>query len=250
MPECSKASSKNDIEMSGCRFSRRLPFAEKPLAAALLLFVLLLCHAGVRADEQMVSGAGSNGEPGVSSPGSPGMAENEAAFLAEVRKAEKKGKSSQAYIGSLLALGMHYNRVGRFADAVRVMRQALAIVDGGALKPTPAAKRVPERTVVKEHNNGVVSAEVVRQPLPYEEILEELLPQLVSAEISAGDLRSAELHVKRLISFAGSNEVRGKLNLISAYSSYAEICRKQHRQKEADMYQRKADEINRSFKPL
>jgi hypothetical protein len=247
MDDCTKACKEAANELSAAGARRHRQRAGKALAPCFVLLTLLIYPGDAGADDLLES---SSGEPGVSSSGSPGMAENEAAFLAEVRKSEKKGKSSQAYIGSLLALGMHYNRTGRFADAVRVMKQALAIVDGGALKPTPEAKRIPERTLVKEHGNGVVSAEVVRQPLAYEEILEELLPQLVSAEISAGDLRSAEVHVKRLISFAGSNDVRQKLNLISAYTSYAEICRKQHRQKEADMYQRKADEINRSFKPL
>lgn len=192
----------------------------------------------------------AGGAPGASSPGNPGMPDSESTYLSDLRKASKKGPQSKSHIAALLALGMHYNRSGRYADATRVLRQALTTMDGGAIKPTPLKDRKPERIIENTENQGTVSATVIRQPMPYEEIMEELLPQLISAEIGAGDLRNAETHVKRLINFAGSDDVRQKLNLIAAYSSYAEICKKQNRMKEAEIYKRKADEINKSFIPL
>lgn len=200
-----------------------------------------------------ISSAQDNEVPGASggsSPGSSGMDDTEAEHLSIVRQSEKKGKTSRDYIGSLLGLGMHYNRHERFAQAARTLRQALSIIDAGALKPTPDKDRKPERIVEQHHPGGVVSAQVIRTPMPYEETLQELLPQLITAEIGANELAPAEAHIKRLIALAGPNEVADKLALMSAYSQYAELRRKQHRDKEAEQFQRKADEISRSFKPL
>ncbi|HEY9787371.1 MAG TPA: hypothetical protein V6D17_18420, partial [Candidatus Obscuribacterales bacterium] len=165
---------------------------------------------------------------------------------------ESRGKRSRAYIDALVNLGMHYNRTERFRDASRVLQQALSLADSGVLKPTPPQNRVPERVVeIKgNQNDGVVGAQVIRQSLPYEEVMEGLLPQLITAEIGANQLMAAETHVKRLIKLAGTNPVTSKLNLMSAYTSYAQILRKLHRHKEADAYQRKADDINRSFIPM
>jgi hypothetical protein len=194
--------------------------------------------------------------PGVSEPagvsvsGSEGMPDTEQVYAAFVKKGLRKGRNSKEYIGSLLGLGMHYNRANRFQDASKTLKQALAIIDGGAMKPSPTAERKPEKIIERQHPGGVVSAEVVRTPYPYEEMMQELLPQLISAELGANELTNAEVHIKRLLAVKGANEVSDKLALMSAYASYAELMRKRKRPKEAEMYQRKVDEINSSFKPL
>lgn len=194
-------------------------------------------------------GASAGGSPGVSSPGSAGMPDEPAIYEREVRKAAKKGKRSLEYIGSLLALGMHYNRSRNFTKASATLNQALAIIDAGALKPTALKDRTPDK-IIEHQGEGTVSAEIVHKPLPYEETLQELLPQLVTAEIGANQLAPAEIHLKRQIKLSSSNPVADKLSLMSAYSQYAELMRKLHRNKEAAEYQRKADKINSSFIPL
>lgn len=194
-----------------------------------------------------------DGEPGVvagSSAGSEGMPDTEQMYASIVQKSLRKGKTSKEYIGSLLGLGMHYNRCNRFQDASKTLKQALAIIDGGAMKPAPTAERKPEKIVEQQHSNGTVSAQVIRTPYPYEEMLQELLPQLVTAELGANELAVAEVHIKRLIAIKGANPVADKLSLMSAYASYTELMRKRNRPKEAELYQRKVDEINSSFKPL
>jgi hypothetical protein len=202
------------------------------------------------------SAFGQDGEPGVSGGsggsvgGFEGMPDTEAVYKADVLKNAKKGKTSKEYIGSLLALGMHYNRSNRSADASKTMKQALQIIDAGALKPAPNAVRPPETTIETQHGDGTVSAQVVRKSFPYEEMLQELLPQLISAELACNELTIAETHIKRLIALHGPNQVADKLSLMSAYASYAELMRKRNRPKEAEMYQRKVDEINSSFIPM
>ena len=190
--------------------------------------------------------------PGVSEAvsGSEGMPDTEQVYSAIVKKSLRKGRNSKEYIGSLLGLGMHYNRANRFQDASRTLKQALAIIDGGAMKPSPTKERTPEKIIERHHPGGVVSAEVVRTPYPYEEMMQELLPQLITAELGANELTIAEVHIKRLIATKGPNGVADKLGLMSAYASYAELMRKRKRPKEAEIYQRKVDEINSSFTPL
>lgn len=199
------------------------------------------------------------GEPGVSggvssgsSAGSAGMPDVPEFYEKEVARAARKGKRSQAYIGSLIALGMHYNRAGRYEKASSTLNQALAIIDSGALKPMPAKARIPDR-IVETRTGDTVSAQNIHQPLPYEETLQELWPQLATAEVGANQLAAAEIHIKRWIKFNTSssvNPVADKLGMMSAYSQYAELLRRTHRSKEAKEYQRKADEINSSFVPL
>ncbi|HEY9713463.1 MAG TPA: hypothetical protein V6C72_08325 [Chroococcales cyanobacterium] len=196
-------------------------------------------------DSQAVAGASSG-----SSPGSAGMEERESAFLSELKRAERSGRRSQAYIGSLLRLGMYYNRQNQFSKATGSLSQALSLIDSGALHPTPAKDIRPERVIEKAGPGGTVSATVVRTPMPYEEVLQDLLPQLVTAEIGCNLLASAEKHIKRLIALQGTNPVTAKLNLMTAYTQYAELLHKQHRDKEARVYEKKAQEINSSFKPL
>ncbi|MBI2811445.1 MAG: hypothetical protein HYX67_11545 [Candidatus Melainabacteria bacterium] len=178
------------------------------------------------------------------------MPDTDSVYQAEVAKSAKKGKRSMSYIGSLIALGMHYNRVNRFSDAAKALQQALQIIDAGALKPAQNGERKPEKIVESHESNDVVSAQVVRTSYPYEETLQELLPQLVAAELGTNELDLAERNLQRLLKLKGANQVADKLSLISAYSSYAEIMRRRHRPKEAAMYQKKVDEINGSFKPL
>lgn len=216
--------------------------------------VLSFCLSALIAAVSLCQAASAQeGEPGVvagSSAGFEGMPDTEQMYMSIVKKNLQKGKTSKEYIGSLLGLGMHYNRSNRFQDASKTLKQALAIIDGGALKPAPTAERKPEKIVEQHHSNGTVSAQVVRTPYPYEEMLQELLPQLVTAELGANELTPAEAHIKRLIAIKGANPVADKLSLMSAYASYAELMRKRNRPKEAEMYQRKVDEINSSFKPL
>ncbi len=227
---------------------------QKEKFSILFSLLILCCHYIQVSYAQETSGdSGASGsETGVSGsvPGSEGMPDTDAVYQAAVAKSAKKGKTSAAYVGSLIALGMHYNRVNRPIDASRVLKQALQIIDAGALKPAPNAIRKPEKIVETSGNDGTVSAKVERTPYPYEETLQELLPQLVSAELSSNQLAFAEQHLNRLIKLKGPNDVADKVSLISAYSSYAELMRRRHRPKEAAAYQRKADEINASFKPL
>ena len=227
-------------------------FMQAALCCTSLVFVISGTAAMVAQnnDDQPQWQDGAPGAVGGSSPGSSGMEESESGHKRAVEKAKKKGLTSREYIGSLLALGMFYNREERFVDASKTLRQSLSIIDAGAMKPTPDKDRKPEKVIEKQHPGGVVSAEVVRTPMPYEETLQELLPQLVTAEIGAKELKQAEMHIKRLLALKGPNVVADKLAQISAYSQYAELMRKLGRVKEAAEYQRKADEINASFKPL
>lgn len=189
------------------------------------------------------------GEAGCSSPGSEGMPDTDAMYLKLVGQAAKFGLKSQRYIGSLIDLGMHYNRVGKYAQACSALTKALTIVDSGALKPTPTAKRVPDK-IIEHHGDGTVSAEVVHQPLPYEETLEALFPPLVESEIATNRFAIAEIHIKRQIGLATENGVSGKINLMSAYGQYAVLLKKMKRYREAANYQKKADDINATFKGL
>ncbi|QQR56699.1 MAG: hypothetical protein IPG59_17080 [Candidatus Melainabacteria bacterium] len=195
------------------------------------------------------SSGAMEGEPGCSSPGSEGMPDTDAVYLKLVSKAAKSGLKSQLYIGSLIDLGMHYNRAGKSAQACATLTKALAIVDAGALQPTPLSKRVPDK-IIEHHGDGTVSAEVVHKPMPYEETLEALFPPLVDSEIATNKFGSAEMHIKRQIKLATTNGVSGQINLMSAYSQYANLCKKMKRTREAAIYQKKADDINATFKGL
>lgn len=186
---------------------------------------------------------------GGSSPGSPGMdEEGEPAFQRIVQQAKKHGLQSAQYAGALTELGLYYNRCARYRDAVRVLKQALQIVDSGALKPTPPFKEKPP--LVQHHPGGVVSATNVNPPTPYEDLISNLLPALFSAETETANYKDAELHIKRLIQLRAPNDVAHKLNLMQAYSSYATLLRKLGRTAEAKRYEQMADEINKSFRPL
>ncbi|HEY9733701.1 MAG TPA: hypothetical protein V6C89_17430 [Drouetiella sp.] len=212
--------------------------------------LLFLCfHTGLASLAQQANDESGSGVSG-SAPGSEGMPDTDAVYQSAVAKSAKNGKTSLAYIGSLVALGMHYNRVNRPVDAARTLRQALQIIDAGALKPAANAFRNPEKIIESRGAHGTVSAMVERTPYPYEETLQELLGQLASAEMSSSQLDLAEQHLSRLIKLKGPNDASDKVSLMSAYSSYAELMRRRHKPKEAAMYQRKADEINASFKPL
>lgn len=172
----------------------------------------------------------------------------EPAFQKEVEKAKKQGIRSRAYIASLVSLGMFYNRKERYGDAQRVFVQALTVIDSGALKPQPKQPLKPP--IVQQHGNGTVSATMCNPLDPYEQIMMDLLPGLVTAETELRKFGPAEAHVKRMINLSASNPVVGSTNLMSAYGLYATLLRKMGRTTEANAYQRKADEINASFKPL
>ena len=199
---------------------------------------------------QMAIGPIADAIAGVSSAGSEGMPDTDSVYQAAVIKSAKQGKRSMSYIQSLIALGMHYNRVNKFQDAGKALKQALQIIDAGALRPAPNDDRKPERIIEKHESNDVVSAQILRTPYPYEETLQELLPQLVTAQLGTNELDLAESYLKRLLKLKGANPVADKLSLMSVYSSYAEIMRRRHRPKDAAVYQKKVDEINSSFKPL
>jgi len=200
--------------------------------------------------QDMPGSSGSiEGEAGCSSPGSEGMPDTDSQYLKLVTKAAKSGLRSQLYIGSLIDLGMHYNRVGKYAQACTALTKALTIVDSGALKPTPQAKRVPDK-IIEHKGDGTVSAEVIHQPLPYEETLEALFPPLVESEIATNKFAIAEIHIKRQMKLATANGVTGKINLMSAYGQYANLLNKMKRPREAAIYQKKADDINATFKGL
>ena len=215
-----------------------------------IIWLILISSAPYAALAQMAIGPIADANAGVSSPGSEGMPDTDSVYQAAVVKSAKQGKRSLPYVQSLMALGMHYNRVNKFADASKALKQALLLIDAGALKPAPNAERKPERIIEKHESNNVVSAQIVRTPYPYEETLQELLPQLVTAELGTNELDLAESNLKRLLKIKGANPVADKLSLMSVYSSYAEIMRRRHRPKDAAMYQKKVDEINASFKPL
>lgn len=191
-------------------------------------------------------GVSSGGSTAGSSSGSAGMPDEPAVYERSVRNAAKKGKTSRQYIESLVALGMMYNRLQNYAKAASNLNQALTIVDSGALKPTAAKDRKPDTTVEKQ-GQGTVSIEITHTPMPYEETLQGLLPQLATAEIGANQLAAAEIHLKRLMKMSTLNPVADKVSLMYAYSQYAEVLRKLHRNKEAAEYQSKADKINSSF---
>lgn len=172
-----------------------------------------------------------------------------AAFEKIVRDAKVKyGIRSKQYIGSLMELGMYYNRHDRFVDAQRVLTEGLKLIDSGVVKPSPKTPELPP--IVQTHGDGTVSATNVNPRKPYEEMMENLLPALVQAEIATKNYKLAETHIKRQIALSAQNEVTGKLNLISAYTAYASLLRKLGRAAEAKSYEQKADAINKSFTPL
>jgi hypothetical protein len=209
-----------------------------------LLTIAFLAAPAFAQNDQAPEGAAAG-----SSAGSAGIDDNDdKPFTNAVRKAALKGHHSSEYIDSLVELGMHYNRQGHAVDATKVLSQALSIIDSGAMKPAPANRRPDSITV--EQKGEVTSGRVNRTPTPYEDTLSNLLPALVEAEISAGQLKQAETHVKRLIHTPAHDQVSGKVNLMSAYRRYAEILRKQHRTAQANEYDKKADDINHSFKGL
>jgi tetratricopeptide (TPR) repeat protein len=212
-------------------------------ALAASLFVALLMNGGnVGAQDQ------TGGTPG-SSEGSPGMEEaGEQAFISQVQRAKAKGSRSHEYIGALVQLGLYYNRHQQPEKARRTLQQSLGMIDAGAMKPSlPSSPRPP---LVEYHDNGTVSATNQNPPQPYEETISNLLPALATAEIACSKYTSAETHLKRLIAMRSNNGVADKLNLMSAYGLYAQLLHKTGRHKDAAVYERKADEINHSFKPL
>lgn len=196
-----------------------------------------------------VSGSSGDGMPdGVpgSSEGSAGMPDTESFYLKELKPAAKNGARSPQYVGALLGLGMHYNRANRFRDAERVLLQALTLVDSGAIKNV---KRAPHVPAIKEtvHPDGTVSAENMNPPSDYEQMMENLLPALIDAEIKSNHYVPAETHIKRCIAFLSRPGAFGGPGLMSAYWQYSELMRKQKRFKEAAMYKKKGDDINATF---
>jgi tetratricopeptide (TPR) repeat protein len=206
------------------------------VAASVLLVSTQLCCA-----QESASGTSVSGSRGMDDEGEP-------AFQRVVKQASKYGLRSVEYAGALTELGLYYNRCGRYADAARVLGQALQIVDRGAVHPTPPFKEKPP--LVEHHPGGVVSATNVNPPTPYEDLLSNLLPALFSAEVESGKYPQAEAHIKRLIAMRSPNDVMQKLNLMQAYSVYAKLLRKTGRTAQANEYEKKADAINKSFKPL
>jgi hypothetical protein len=222
--------------------------------AAVLVNSLQLAVSAVFAQEggQAPPGVAGGGQPGASA-GSAGMEDEEKIFRDGVNKAEKHGGHSREYIDSLVQLGMHYNRQRRFADATKTLSKALTIIDAGTIKPTPEKDKRPEKVVETRSGNGAsgtVGIHVIKTPMPYEETMAELLPQLIDAEIGTNKLKAAEVHVKRLIAVPAPNSLRHKMNLMFACNRYSEILRKENRIKEADDYQARANAINNSFTGL
>jgi hypothetical protein len=205
-------------------------------------FALTVTYPDLRAQDQSGGASGS-------SEGSAGMEEaGEQAFVDQVRRDKAKGPRSQQYIGALVELGMYYNRHEQAEKARQALQQALAIIDAGAMKPSPQTPQRPP--LVQYHDNGTVSATNQNPPQPYEETISNLLPALATAEIACSKYSSAETHLKRLIAMKSNNDVANKLNLMSAYGLYAQVLHKIGKHKDAAVYERKTDEINRSFKPL
>lgn len=218
------------------------------IAAAFASSVHLLAPAFAQPDSGQRQCGSEQGQPG-STEGSPGMEEEgEPPYLKRVQQAKKKGVRNVEYVRSLLGLGMLYNRQERFADAQRVLTEALALVDAGVIKPSPHTE--PRQPIIETHVNGTVSATNTDPPKPYEELMQDLLPGLVQAEIANRKFKLAETHIKRQIALVPSNQVTGSVNLMSAYSSYANLLRKLGRTAEAKTYDAKADAINRSFIPM
>jgi tetratricopeptide (TPR) repeat protein len=193
---------------------------------------------------------GMAGSAGASSPGFEGQPDTEPFYQAAVARAKKKGPHSLSYAASLLDLGMHYNRAGRFIDASRVLNQSLILIDGGILKPSSKATLAKEDTITTSQSDGVASATMHRVPKPYEEFMETLLPALIGAEVGAHQFKQAEAHIKRLIAMPATNPVSGKLNLAQAYSQYAIVLRATNRAALAKQYEKKAEDIHNSFTPL
>jgi hypothetical protein len=210
------------------------------------LIALLLVGYGMPGLPQPVPQPGSAG--GSSSSGSAAMPDTNLFYLSEVIKAKKHGLKSPEYIGSLIWLGMHYNRCGQYLNAEHALTRALSIVDAGALKPSTGSRE--EHQIVEKHDDGTVSATVVRPPAPYEEALEQLLPALVTAEIETRHFDPCETHVKRLIALAQNGKIAKVPYLMSAYWQYASLLRAQHRDREAQIFQEKGDAINSSIKGL
>lgn len=184
-----------------------------------------------------------------SSPGAAGMPDSESFYLRQLKQAQKKGLQSRDYIGSLIDLGMHYNRQGRYVDAQKSLARALAIIDGGALTPTKGSVEEKAPTVT-HHENGTVSATVNKPEAPYEETLEQLLPALVEADIESNHLTAGEVHVKKLIALAQNNRIHKVPNLMFAYNQYSKLLQKQHRNVEAAKYKQEADKINSTIRGL
>lgn len=196
------------------------------------------------------------GQPGVVSPGSPGMEElGEPAFLAPANTARQKyGEKSVQYMRSLLDLGMYYNRHDRSSDAVRVLTKSLALADSGLLARL-APKAVPGKIASKPKvtisaDGATVSVENNDPQAADTQFLEGLLPALAEAEMNIKMYPAAEVHLRRLIGVAQSGRVEDKVTLMSAYWQYAELMRRTNRKAQAQEYQKKGDAINNSFVPL
>jgi len=231
-----------------------------PIAAVALFAVANFSGWTVGAQGGSGNGSGASGnEPGgeagvvagssSSSPGSEGMPDTDALYLKETRQAQKKGLNSREYIGSLIGLGMHYNRTGKANDARIALLKALTIIDAGALKPTKGSVKEQAPTVV-EHGDGTVSATVNKPPCPYEETLEQLLPALVEAETQSNHLAEGEVHIKRLITMAQTERIQRVPNLMFAYNQYSQLLTKMHRAREAAHYKQEAEKINSTIRGL
>lgn len=216
------------------------------LLSAIGLPFLLFHLEGMAGGQESPGSVPQVSESSGSSSGSPGMPDEPALLERDVRLAAKGGKRSKEYIGSLITLGMYYNRNNQFVKATATLNEALRVIDSGALKPTPAENRTADK-IIQQASKDTVSAQVVHKPLPYEETLQQLLPALATAQIGANRLAQAEATIKRLLKVTTTNPVADKVTLMSAYAQYSETLRKLGRNKEADEYLRKSQEISKSF---
>ncbi len=218
------------------------------LSVNALIAVTIRTACAQAPDGSSGAASGSTGM-GQSSSGSAGMPDTDAVYKKQVAECAAKGKRSLAYIGSLVNLGMHYNRKNEYENAELALSKALKIIDGGALLPLPGSTAEGPPTIT-EHADGTVSATINKPKTPYEDTLGDLLPALIKAETECRHWQPAETHVKRLIKMADTNRIIRVPNLMFAYSQYAELLAKQHRNKEAEIYRKKAEAINKSIRPL
>lgn len=169
--------------------------------------------------------------------------DTEEALISEVKKAEKKGTQSESHTEALLALGRHYIRNKKFVDAARVLKEDLAILDSGAVKASPS----PEKLTDKQARQGSSGNAANPELSPRDLMKAQILSSLVGAEIRCGEPGSAESHLNRLASILGTDEIKRKLTLRSAYFMFADYYAENHQSKEAEIYRQRAEKINESL---
>ena len=190
-----------------------------------------------------------SGSPGStqSSPGAEGEADNPKPYILALQTAKKHGRNSASYIDALIDLGLYYNRRQNWQQARLYLTEALAIIDGGALKPTIGSVEEKAPTIVPDPKSGTVSATINKPPSPYESTLEQLLPALAEAEQNSNHSSQAAAQIRRLINLAENNRINRVPNLLSAYNLYSQILKGMHRDKEAAHYKEKAEQLNKSI---